>query len=125
MKKCFMGIVVLLAVVTLAGCATIFSGSSTNIPISSDPPEAKVYVNGTYMGRTPLVVNLAKDKDYVVQFKQDGYEIQTRLINSKMGIGWLVLDLLSGGVPILVDAITGDWMVLDTDSVHVMLEPER
>ncbi len=124
-KKVFMGLGLLFMVVTLSSCATLFAKNTKTVAFESDPPVADVYVNGVLMGQTPLSLDLPQDENYTVQFKKDGYVIQTELINSSMGIKWLILDILGGGIPIIVDAITGDWMQLDRDNVSVFLAPEK
>ncbi len=123
MKKSLILVSIVALVMVISGCATLFGSSSEDVSMTSNPPSADVYVNGNYMGKTPLTLSLAKDKDYTVQFRKEGYEIRTEIINSSLGVKWLVLDILGGFVPIIVDAVTGDWMELDTDSVNVMLAP--
>lgn len=49
-----------------------------------------------------------------------------RLISPIMsGAGWIVLDVLAGLVPIIVDAATGAWYGLDQDNVNAVLEKQQ
>ncbi|MBI4811014.1 MAG: PEGA domain-containing protein [Ignavibacteriales bacterium] len=108
-----------------AGCATIFKGSSEKVDISSDPFGAKVYVNGNLMGKTPLQLKLQSSKTYYIEFAKDGYENKTVLITNSVGAGWIILDVIFGLVPIVVDAATGNWYSLDDDNVRAVLKREH
>ena len=45
--------------------------------------------------------------NYLLRFEQVGYETGELTVSKKLRVGILVLDLLFGGVPALIDAITG------------------
>ncbi len=106
------------------GCALIFQGTSEKVRFSSEPSETKVYVNGQLMGTTPLELKLDSKKTYTIEFKKDGYESKTVLISNSVGAGYLILDILFGFVPIIVDAATGAWYTLDQDNVNAVLEKQ-
>ena len=99
----------LITFIIINGCATIFSGSSEDISLESDPPKAKVLLNGSTMGKTPLTLKLQKGKNYIIEFIKDGYENKTLNMSYSLGAGWLILDILSGLIGIIVDAATGNW----------------
>lgn len=105
-----------------SSCATLFKGSSEKVNFSSDPASAKVYVNGQLMGSTPFEVKLASNKSYTIEFRKDGYEPKTVLLNNSVGAGWVVLDILGGFIPVVIDAATGSWMQLETNHVSAALE---
>lgn len=106
-------------------CATIFKGSTDNVSFSSDPSGAKVYVNGTLLGTTPVQLELKSKNSYTIEFKKEGYETRTVLLNNSVGAGWIVLDALFGLVPIIVDAATGNWYSLDQEHVNAVLEQQK
>jgi len=107
------------------GCATLFHGSTDKLEFSSDPAGAKVYVNGQLMGNTPLQLNLASKHTYTIEFRKEGYENRTVLVNASVGAGWIVLDVLGGLVPVIIDAATGDWYSLDQEHVSAALEAQQ
>ena len=107
------------------GCATIFHGSTDKVDFSSDPSGAKVYVNGQYMGTAPLQLNLASKHTYTIEFRKDGYESRNVIINSSVGAGWIVLDVIFGLVPVIIDAATGSWNSLDQEHVNGALEQQQ
>lgn len=117
-------IFLLFIVVSINGCGLILSGSKDNLYIYSTPKGAKVYINGYYMGETPLPLTLKSDKDYIVEFRKEGYESKTKIINSSVAPGYIILDIVAAFVPIIIDAATGGWYTLDNDYCNVILNTE-
>ena len=125
MKRLFQAVSVLVVLGvfwSLSGCATILAGKQANVSFSADPEGAQVYVNGSLMGKTPVQLKLENNKDYVIEFREAGYQTKTVFLNKGIGAGWIILDVLFGLVPVIVDAATGDWNFLTTDNVKVALE---
>lgn len=110
---------------TFYGCATVFKGGNQKIDFSSNPSGAKVYVNGQLMGTTPFEIKLESKKTYTIEFRKDGYENKTVVVTNSVGAGWIILDVLFGLVPIIVDAATGNWYNLDQDHVNAALEQQQ
>lgn len=129
MKKFYkMGIFfsfIAVAIFTFNSCATLFKGSTDGVNFSSEPNGAKVYVNGDLLGTTPFPLELKSNKTYTIEFKKDGFETRTVLLNSSVGGGWIVLDILGGLLPVIIDAATGDWYSLDQDHVNAVLEEQQ
>lgn len=106
-------------------CATLFGKKSHALAIGSEPHGAEVYVNGFKMGITPVELNLKADKSYTIEFRKEGYQTVSRVVNTKVGAGWIVLDVLGGVIPVIVDAATGNWNKLDQDAVNAVLEEQN
>ncbi len=117
--------IVLVSVISLVGCATLFKQKSRTVAFDSDPQGAEIYINGNRMGKTPMPMNLSNLKAVTVTFKKEGYDDKTYIINTKVGGGWVVLDCLGGFIPVIIDAVTENWYNLDTDEVKVMLDVQR
>lgn len=117
--------IVLVSVISLVGCATLFKQKSRTVAFNSDPQGAEIYINGNRMGKTPMPMNLSNLKAVTVTFKKEGYDDKTYIINTKVGGGWVVLDCLGGFIPVIIDAVTENWYNLDTDEVKVMLDVQR
>ena len=117
-------IVLLCCVLTfsLIGCATIFKHKNRTVAFDSDPQGAQIYINGNRMGKTPMPMILSNLKAVTVTFKKEGYEDKTYIINTKVGGGWVVLDVLGGLIPVLIDACTENWYNLETSDVKVLLD---
>lgn len=121
MKKLF---VILLLVISFQGCATLFKGSTDNVNFTSDPTSASVYVNGMNMGKAPLSLELKSNKTYNIEFRLEGHETKNVILNNSIGGGWIVLDVLFGIFPVIIDAATGNWYSLDQEHVNAILDKQ-
>ena len=54
-----------------------------------------------------------------------GFKTVGQKINTKVGAGWVILDVLGGIVPVIIDAATGSWKKLDQDNLNAYLEKEK
>ncbi len=125
MRKIISLVILLSFVFMFSGCAAIFKGSNSKLNLSSDPGGAKVYVNGIYYGTTPIRIKLKSNKTYSIEFRKEGYRTVTRNITNHVGAGWIVLDVLAGLIPVIIDAATGSWYELDQDNVNALLEKQQ
>lgn len=114
----------LVIIVSTPGCATLFAPATHPLALSTDPPEAEVYVNGFMRGVTPLELNLKADMSYTIEFRKEGYDPVIRIVNTRIGAGWVILDVIGGLVPVVVDAATGAWNELDQDTVNAVLRKQ-
>ena len=121
--KSFFCIFIFCVSITL-NCAAVFKGTSDNVDFSSEPDGAKVYVNGVLRGTTPVKLKLESKRTYNIEFKKEGYETRNFTLTNHVGVGWVILDVIFGIVPVVVDAATGSWYVLDQDYVKVEMEKE-
>ena len=119
--------IILIASLTLlaSGCATIFKGNSSKIDLNSKPEGAGIYVNGNYMGDTPVRLKLESKRTYSIEFRKEGYETKTVNITNHVGAGWIILDILGGLLPVIIDAATGAWYELDQKNVNAILEKQQ
>ena len=109
----------------LSSCALIFKGTKQEVSFRSDPQRAEVHVNGVRMGETPLTLKLVTKQTYAIEFKIEGYKPKSVQINNKIGAGWIVLDIVFGLVPVVIDAGTGAWYSLDQKNVDAVLEKQQ
>ena len=108
----------------LSGCASVFNDTSPPVTITSEPADADVTVDGHYIGKTPITTELSTKTSHQVKIEKEGYQGRTTFIQSNTGALWVVLDVLFGLVPIVIDAVTGDWAELETENVNIVLEEE-
>ena len=117
--------IVAIIVYAIGGCAAIFKGTRQQVDFNSNPMAAQVYVNGNLVGKTPTTVELECKKTYTVEFRKEGYEHKAYTITNHIGAGWIILDVLFGLIPVVVDATTGAWYSLDQDAVNASLEKQQ
>lgn len=111
-----------ICVVLLAcGCATIMHGTSQEISISSVPSGAEVIVNGQTHGLTPVVADLKRKDQHLIQIQLDGYQpFEIRLVRRTSG--WVWGNIVFGGlIGLAVDAITGGLYKISPDEVRAEL----
>jgi len=115
---------VVLAAFTVS-CATVFKGNHSRVGFTSEPRGAKVYVDGQYMGDTPIKLKLESRNNYTIEFVMEGYKTKVFRLTNHIGPGWVILDVILGLVPVLVDAVTGSWYDLDQEHLNAVLERQR
>jgi len=119
MKKIINLTVLVALTLSLSSCALLFKDKSQkNIPVQSSPEGAEVTVNGRSFGTTPTSIKLDDGENYNVVFTLNG-ETQTYSLRSEIGTIWIILDILGGGVPLIIDAATGEWLELPEDEIFV------
>lgn len=117
---------VLVGMLLVQGCATIFTGTSDTVTFETDPPGARVIVNGIDLGRTPLTTSFRRSlHPQFINYRLDGYEQRTVEMGRRLnGVAYanllcLWFFALCGGV----DGFSGALMVYDPASYLVVLEP--
>lgn len=125
MKKIVAICVLISLVLMLSGCALLFTGGKAEMNVTSDPEGAEVWVNGVSYGKTPVKFKLKTNQKYTFEFKKEGYKPEIRVIENKIGVGWVILDVLAGLAPVIVDVYTGAWYVLDQKNVDAQLERQQ
>ena len=105
---------------TLSGCGTLFNSKGGEVNFTSNPPGADVIVNGQTLGQTPVQLDLPQDETHQVTIKNANGQ-RDFFINREIGTTWLILDILGGLVPVVVDVITGKWYELSPNQVHAEL----
>jgi hypothetical protein len=109
----------------LSSCALIFKGTKEEVRFGSDPQRAEVYIDGVKMGETPFALKLVTKKAYLIEFRKEGYKSKSYQINNKVGAGWIVLDVLGGLIPVIIDAATGAWYSFDQKNIDAVLEKQQ
>jgi len=110
------------SLVGISACAALFNGKSKDLSLVSQPAGADVFVAGNRVGSTPVTYKVDNRKPVTVTFKMAGYKEQTCNLTTKVGAGWVVLDVLGGILPVVIDAATGSWSSLDGKDCNVTLE---
>jgi hypothetical protein len=98
--------------ISLTGCATLFGTDAKTVTVNSATPGAQVLVDGQPMGYTPTAVTLDAHKDHSIVVRSARGETGCRLVTS-VGAGWVILDILAGFIPVVIDAATGAWATID------------
>lgn len=110
-------ILAVLCTAALAGCATIMHGTKQGVGISSMPSAAKVTVDNSVKGVTPVVLELSRKDNHIVKLELDGYQAYETTLTRKTS-GWVWGNIVFGGIPgLAVDAISGGLYVLTPEQI--------
>jgi len=86
----------LIALIALAGCASITKGSSQTVTITCNVDGAELILDGQKIGVTPFTGDIKKNKNQI-QVKKDGYESETLFLAKNIdGMFWG--NICTGGV---------------------------
>lgn len=117
--------VVCLAALALTGCATILDGSHQQVQVTSNPPGAQVRLDGAEVGSTPCRIAVDRGVDHTVSVAHSSGQQRTAQLRHSVQAGWVILDILCGLIPLIIDAATGAWHGISPDPLHIEFGPER
>ena len=83
--------------IALSGCAALFTRSTQQVPVQSEPPGAEVFVNGEFQGTTPITLALPKRTEHVVVLRYGGQQ-QSLTLSTVVDSTFLALDIAPGFV---------------------------
>ena len=118
MKKSLSIIVMAMTIMLTSSCASIISTSKRKVLFETDPPGAKVFVNGLEKGITPVQLKVkAEDR---IDFKLGDYQEKIVVMDSKFNLVAILngFSIIGWGI----DAITGSLKRVDTKYIKVTLE---
>ena len=118
MKKKLSIIAMVLTMMLSSSCASIISTSKRKVLFETDPPGAKVFVNGMEKGITPVQLKVkAEDR---IDFKLADYQEKIVVMDSKFNLVAILngFSIIGWGI----DAITGSLKRVDTKYIKVTLE---
>lgn len=106
----------------LSGCATIFSGPSQAVKITSQPEAATVKVDGKICGKTPLTTDIKRAFVPTIRLELDGHQPYEVVLDQELN-PWIWANILNGGIiGLLIDMQTGAAVDLVPGEVDVQLE---
>lgn len=118
MKQKLSIIAMVLTMMLSSSCASIISTSKRAVLFETDPPGAKVFVNGMEKGITPVQLKVkAEDR---IDFKLVDYQEKIVVMDSKFNLVAILngFSIIGWGI----DALTGSLKRVDTKYVKVTLE---
>ena len=63
------------AVLAAAGCATMANGTTQRIGVTSDPPDASVFLDGRPVGTTPTQITVSRrSREPVIEVEKGGFQ---------------------------------------------------
>src|SRR5262245_39962098 len=92
----------------LLGCGVIIHGTRQTVAVSSQPPGARVTVDGEAGGVTPMSVKLRRKNVHTLKIELEGY-VPAEITVSHHLVTWALVGsgVLGGVVGVVIDALTG------------------
>ena len=128
--RTFLRIAPAIAVLAVAGCATLENGTTQRIPVTSDPPGAGVLLDGRPAGVTPTSITVSRrNREPEIEVVMDGFTPARQRLERRedwMTIFWSAF-LGSGLIPIVgrltvpnEDAQAGFWHTIGVFALGVL-----
>ena len=125
MKKKFKILLVCIGLAGLNACSTFFNTTTQEIELNSNPPNAKISVDGKKYGTTPQVINIERGTNHIVKFELEGFEPYETQITRQMS-NWFWFNALNGFIPgMSIDLLTGSLYSLFPDEMSAELNPAK
>jgi hypothetical protein len=116
-----------LSLLVFGGCATM-ANIDQQVSVTTQPDDANITL-GSITGTSPMSATVPGGYSIPqsIQITKEGYQPQTVAIQRGFRTSHLVQDflpgLLLGPIPLLVDAVTGDWWYVANTNYHIKLHP--
>jgi hypothetical protein len=114
-----------------SSCVTIVRGvkPKKSISISGFPEDARVTVNGRYIGNTPVYYNISKRETQYVEISKDGFIPQIAKIETKLNPALTFASLYFGigglFIPTIVDLTNGSLRTIKTSNINYKLKQTK
>ena len=120
MKKIFLYLVLPFCLI-LGACSTVVNSTTQVVEITSNPPNAKLTIDGRQFGTTPQVVNIERGTNHAVKLELPGYTPYEIQLTTKLS-NWVWLNVLNGFIPgFTIDYLNGAMYRLHPDSLNLPL----
>jgi hypothetical protein len=130
-RRLVVGVLVGLALANIA-CGSLANDSTRRVQVNVNPVGARIFVDGIYAARAPGTLHLSQSVPHSVEVQAEGYTSRVLRVEPKTNGGYVVLDcilllflIVPGVIALVVDGATGDWKVIDTDRLTVVLDPAQ
>jgi hypothetical protein len=110
----------ILIIFSFSSCATLIHGSRQELFLTCEPRVASVYVDGQYIGKTPMHTFLSRGKDHQLKIELAGYKPYETTLTRRLD-GWVFGNILLVGIA--VDAVNGSMYRLSPKNIYPELTP--
>lgn len=105
---------ILTGATVFSSCATIFESKSTQLVcFDPDQKETEIYINGVFMGHSPISVELKLSEGYEISYVKPSYVQENFVVQKGINPKWLLADILcvplTVFIPLVIDSKTKSW----------------
>ncbi|MBI9106958.1 MAG: PEGA domain-containing protein [Spirochaetales bacterium] len=80
--------------VAVISCATLFVPVKDTVKVECNAPGVKIYLDGIYMGETPLNMEISRAPGHMIRVEAEGYSTKNIMLERSMN-GWGVTGITS------------------------------
>jgi len=125
MKKIFIVLSLSIVMLQYIGCSTVMHSTTQSIELRTNPPNAKITIDGKKFGTSPQIVNIDRGTNHIIKFELDGYETYETQATRKVS-NWFWLNALNGFLPgMVIDMFTGSMYNILPENIDVELTPAK
>ena len=106
----FLSALTAVCMLSIPGCSTLGIKTFQKIPVTADPPGARVIVDGQDTGTAPLILVLKRNQGHLIQIEKEGYRRLIIRIEKRHSRSDLV-DLGITAFWTLLGGLAGGWLV--------------
>ncbi len=122
MKKQYLFLALISSALLLNSCATLLrKDTAQTVTFDPKPEKTLVFVNGEYIGQSPVSMEVDATQDYNVKYVNQSYVTEDFTMKKGVLNKWLLMDLVSlpvtAVVPLIVDWKTGAWNGVKTNAM--------
>jgi hypothetical protein len=118
-----MALVVVIIGLATSGCGALFHGTTTQVAIVSRPTGAHTWVDGTYVGVTPIRVMLPSRDAHDVVVKKEGYRRREIRLLPRVTDGYIAMDaFFMFPWSLVLDALTQAWIDTSPGRLRIRLQ---
>lgn len=116
---------VFLVLLSTSSCGTLLLQNEKDITLTTSPDAAEVWIQGVRMGITPMQIKLDNRSSHLITFRKEGHSDVSCQLNATVHGGIVVLGVITGLVPVIIDAATGGYKRIPRDTCIATLPPEN
>lgn len=109
----------------ITNCASIIEGTDQAVSINSNVQGAKVYINGSMVGKTPYNGQIKKKSDTQVRIEKEGYTSQTLTMNTSLPTAFWGNIIFGGFTGSTTDFVSGAAYEYSPNNYFLHIEKEK
>lgn len=120
-------LIIACAGLSLAGCATVTRGTTSQVQMDTDPPGALARTSLNHTCTTPCTIQVSRKDEFAVTFSKEGFQdarmdVKTQIAGTGAA-GFAGNIVLGGVIGMGVDAATGSTLEHVPNPVRAVLQP--
>ncbi len=96
----------LVVIVFFGQSCAVIGPKYQKVPVTSNPPQAKITVDNKFVGQTPVNIKLRRNEEHLIRIEMDGYEPAEIVVSPATGDEKSVGSAVMAGIPLTLIGMT-------------------